>query len=328
MTGVKKAIEMLSRKGGWDELREMSGEFRHLATNFDRDARAIATAAAGGELVRKLSKSKWANVDAVKRATIASQDTTQWIKRHGFWPLAKMQEMVSAIAWFTGEAQAIEMGKTGDEIMIHADAFMMQTQGGGSIKDQTAFQRGNELMKAFFMFGSYFATMYGQQRDIGRKIANKEISAGMWRLMWVAVIPVILEKILRQGVPEDEEEIREIIGAILGYQLMGIPVLRDIGQYAINKALGVETFPLKMSPLSGVFRDAERVATKTFTGEWDFDDKQDVALLLRYFATMTHLPIAKPAMSLYNTPEAYELIKQGEPANAARLVALGRTADE
>jgi hypothetical protein len=33
-------------------------------------------------------------------------------------------------------------------------------------------------------------------------------------------------------------------------------------------------------------------------------------------------------MSLYNTPEAYELIKQGEPANAARLVALGRTADE
>jgi hypothetical protein len=319
---------MLARNGGWDELREMSGEFRHLATNFDRDAKAIAMAATGGDLVRRMSASKWVDVDAAKRATMAVQDTTDWIRRHGFWPISKVQELISAIAWFAGEAQAIEQGMTGDEIMMHADAIMMQTQGGGSTKDLSAFQRGNDLMKAFYLFSSYFASFYGQERDIGRKLANKEIRAGIWRLMWVSIIPVILEQILRKGFPDEEEEMREIIAAMLGYQLMGIPILRDLGQYAINKGLEVETYPLKLSPLSGVLKDAERVVTKTVGGEWDFDDKADAALALRFFSTMTLLPIAKLGMSMYNTPEAYELLMQGEPADAMRLMTLGRTAEE
>ena len=120
------------------------------------------------------------------------------------------------------------------EAIRYADRLIDPTQGSGQPKSLSAIQRGGEFKRLLTMYYSFFSVgmnrLAAAHYDLSQGRENAAINAV--RAHWyVAIMPALLGYIFRNWrMPEDEEWLKEVAGFYFSF----VPILRDLGSYALG----------------------------------------------------------------------------------------------
>lgn len=180
------------------------------------------------------------------------------IKRQGKFPIARevfglvedsyfqliiqFQKVVDIPTWLGAYEKALEAGSDDKRAVALADQAVIDSQGGGSIKDLAAIQRGGPLLKLWTNFYSYFNTTFNLTREsIGRTKFKDPISIGRLAvdLVMLYTVPAILGMALREAVnllvggdePDEEELIDKLIREQLTYIMGSMVGLREASAF-------------------------------------------------------------------------------------------------
>jgi hypothetical protein len=212
------------------------------------------------------------------------------IQRYAYSLIGIMDQSVSVPTWLGAYKKELE--KSGDEeAAIRAgDGAVIRSQGSGATKDLSASQRGTELKKLFTMFYSYGNLLYnrfwlatstaGVQLSKGQHEEAIKNIAAMTFYGWI--LPGTFEFVLREAVRSHEDDdpekfTKRLISSMASGLLQTIPIVRDVGSYLLNKALGVYS-SFRATPIESSIESIGDVVTKgrkliEGTGEWiDFGE--------------------------------------------------------
>lgn len=180
-------------------------------------------------------------IDSVLATTTFNTITKQRIVESFFWTIQVMQRVVDVPTWLGAYEKAMAAGEPEDRAIAIADQAVLDSQGGGQIKDLAATQRGTPALKLWMTFGSFFNTTYNLAVETKRRTRwGKPLS--VWRMatdyLLLFTVPAtfgyLVRELLRGDAPDDDnDDIAEgIIRENLAY-IMGIfPLLRELGGVA------------------------------------------------------------------------------------------------
>ena len=265
VSGLKGAVIPSQRQLAMDK----SNELRHTMQTFDRDARSAYNEMLGMISGSKIDKAKLGHAKVVNFA---------------FYTMGLLQQQVNIATWLGAYNMALAEGRADPETV--ADAIVRKTQSGGGIKDLAKVQRHGPIRKLFTAFYTYFSALYGQLRLAGRRMpAEPGIAAA--QMAALVLLPVFIEKIARDGLPDEEEPPEEWMkGYASGMASFGIatlPILRDVLQPAFSD------FGYSMSPGASVIERGLSSFEQAITGDSDLTRSQ-IKNMARLFSLAAHLP--------------------------------------
>jgi len=228
-------------------VHEKSGEMRNRANDLERDIR----------LALKRMEGKDSPLDNVRR--------------FAFRGIALFDAAVSLPTWTGAYNKGLREGMSEAEAVGYADKMVRDTQGAGSVKDLSAFQRSSEPMKLLGMFYSYFNVFYNRQRGLVRDARAADSFSDYMDVVaqgfWLLVVPTLLGALLSGQGPDDEEEWWAWAARNVGFGVFsGVPVLRDAANTMSNEIAGKGVGGTRLSPVQSIadtgirlYKDAEKL---------------------------------------------------------------------
>lgn len=131
-------------------------------------------------------------------------------KAHAFTMLVKVDAFVSRAVWNSQYLASIEQGRSEKDAVFDADRTVSRTQGTSLKLDLSAVEDSNEILRMLSPMYTYFnsilnlAKRRGGKRKTGR-ISNSRYIADM---MWILLVPALVEEAMLGG-PDDDEEWKE-----------------------------------------------------------------------------------------------------------------------
>lgn len=197
----------------------------------------------------------------------------------------------------------------------YADHVVRQTQGSGRDVDVAKIMAGHggmgQLKKIFTMFYSYFNAQLGmlvRSGAINKQLAktNPALAVAQFTRDFILVfaIPAILTKMVFFGNAEDDFEedewLQKYMLAMVSYGMAMIPLVRDVGSYAVSELTGLTTnYGLKVSPVEsaavGVVKGLGAVGD-IVKGEGTDKDTKDVIMGVSYAAGLPGALVSKTVM--------------------------------
>ena len=171
------------------------------------------------------------------------------IENAAFKPISIMDQIVANVTWLAKFTEASRQGMNEAEAVWQANTAVRRTQGTASLKDLSFAQRGggySEMGKLFTMFGMFFSATHnlfweqGQVSKMKWRSGDKLGAAlgGAKSLVVMAFLPALFDAIVRNGLPEDEEDWENVGRGVISYLSGGIPIVKDAVEFEINKAAG------------------------------------------------------------------------------------------
>jgi GNAT superfamily N-acetyltransferase len=215
--------------------------------------------------------------------TVSSDTLTQQALTESFlWHISMAQRVADVPTWLGQYEKSMAGGESEERAIALADQAVLDSQGGGQIKDLAKVQRGGPVARAFMTFASYGVTVFNSaQRTVG--IAQREgfkDPAAMLRalgnlglLYTVPAIATIAMKHAfgRGGADDDPLNWFQQIGAeMISSAMSGLIFMREISG-AVQIALGLDpgargySGPAALRP----FQVTYDVATQIKQGEGD-----------------------------------------------------------
>ena len=174
------------------------------------------------------------------------------IEESFFWMITRAQMLVDVPTWIGAYEKSISEGATEADSIAFADQAVIDSQGGGQIKDLAQIQRGSPALKLFTNFISYFVTTYNlmaQRYRVTNKKSPAQVIALATDFILLYVVPSALGFALQgalKGFNDDDLEdlpatlaknqlsfllggffgLREFASAIQGYGYNGPPGAR------------------------------------------------------------------------------------------------------
>lgn len=253
-----------------------------------------------------------------KRKTGKFASALDFVRETSFWPIQKMQQVADFPTWMGAYHKAwTQDGMTEDTAIALADQTVIDTQGGGQIKDLARIQRGNEFKKLWTNFYSFFSTTYNLLVEQGK--AKKIGNIGMARLAGdyfalliapPAISMVVFDAILKGEDFEDEADFFwQLMQEILGYGMGTMVGLRDLGGalrgFGFKGPVGTRAF----AELADLFAQIKQ-------------GDLDVTLLkkaLQSAGILLHLPTGQVATTI----DGIVALKEGETESPGALIAGG-----
>lgn len=155
-----------------------------------------------------------------------------------FYLIQKFQQMVDVPTWLGAYEKAIAEGNAEDRAVALADQAVLDSQGGGQLKDLARVQRGGAGQKLFTNFYSFFNTTYnlavesGRATDFGNPLQVGKLVANYLLLFTLpAVWGFALKEALRGDDDEDDfDKVAKRLAIEQVNYLLGTMVLaREIG---------------------------------------------------------------------------------------------------
>lgn len=245
--------------------------------------------------------------------TLNGNKVRLFLSRYAYWLMMKVQQVVDTVVWHGALAKALSDGHGQESAARLADQAVLDTQGGGQVKDQSALERGGNLSKLFTVFYSYMnaalnqgvVQMYTQQ--------NRMRLAAELLLIWV--IPNVLTVLMKEAlVPGDDGEdlakklAKEQISFMLGL-FVGARELSSLGAIVT----GSKDFGYSGVGGTRVISDALRFAKQARQGE---ADEAFVRASINFSGSLFGLPAAQANRSL----KGYRALKEGKTNNPAALL--------
>lgn len=150
--------------------------------------------------------------------------------------IAKAQLIADLPTWIGQYEKSMAAGETEERAAALADQAVLDSQGGGQIKDMAGIQRGGALMKLWTNFYGYFNTTYNLMADRTAQLRRegvRDLPAFAVDQLMLSALPSILTTLLYQlakGDDDDWENLpKQMAEDFFGYMTGLMVGLREIG---------------------------------------------------------------------------------------------------
>lgn len=243
------------------------------------------------------------------------------VKESYFWFIAKAQQIADIPTWIGAYEKALATNPNESLAAAQADQAVLDSQGGGQIKDLAGIQRGGPLLKLFTNFYSYFSATYNLAAQKTRTTSFND-AAQVGRLavdyMLLMVLPSVLATLMREAFKDECREgdyacLAEKLAKDQTSYLLGTVVgLRDLGSM-------IQGFDYSGPVGLRFYSDLAKLYTQVGQGEVD-------AAALKALNNTAGVLFHYPAGQVQKTVEgAVYMADEGDP-NPARLL-FGKPAD-
>jgi hypothetical protein len=204
--------------------------------------------------------------DKAVRAVTADLVTQHALLDSFTWHIGQMQRIADMPVWLGQYAKSLHANETEDRAIAIADQAVLDSQGGGAIKDMARVERGHPVVRAFLLFYSYGNMMLNATtRALGKTDFHSPVRVlelmGQLGLLYVfpSMIQVLLGQATGKDEPPDDESwalwfLEQVTKVSLAQGMNTIPILREF-----QSALG-----------EGNARYGGPAATRIFKMSYDF----------------------------------------------------------
>lgn len=233
----------------WEWANEMSPELRNRSHNLDRDMNVILD--------------QW----SAQGPPVGLASVRQHFALYAMSLISTLDKLSAVPTWIAAYKQGLGKGMIEADAIAYGDKIVRNAHGSGGLPDLAPILRGNEYLKHFTMFMSYFNHNYNQVRDVGREFpaAYRDMKVGDMRagtahfvsglggMVAYLIVPALVHELIKEGLPSGQKGDGVIAWALKGLagQVMSqVPILRDVAHFLVQgHGRGVDV----ASPLGGLF---------------------------------------------------------------------------
>jgi hypothetical protein len=232
-----------------------------------------------------------------------------------YFLMMRMQRMVDVPTWVGAYEKALEAGKDEDTAVALADQAVIDSQGGGMLKDLSAAERGGPVSKLFTVFYSYMNTVYNMGAVSTMTPRSKGRLASDYLMLFV--VPVVLNYALKNAltpdVDDEEPDLEKIAQDLIAEELaflMGTMVVVREFQNVANVVTGKETGARGYEGPAGLrgIGETMKFATQASQGEFDRAFRKSAV-------NMLGLATGLPSAQINRTLDGIEALAEGETEN-------------
>lgn len=254
ITGFIPAVARLGGKYAWVGLSQYT----------THPIKATKSAMEQSEFMRNRGNTRLREIREVAATINGAGKIRKFLNKYSYWLMMKMQQVVDTAIWHGALAKAMDSGKDLDTAIKLADQTVLDTQGGGQIKDLSKFERGSNTQKLFTVFYAYMNTALNQGFVEAKTQKSKAKLAA--DLMMIYVVPTALTALMKSAlIPGDDDDdlakklAKEQISFLLGLFVGG----RELAQLA-NIATGDRFYgyagPSGLRPIDDTYKFAQQAA--------------------------------------------------------------------
>lgn len=165
-------------------------------------------------------------VDAALQGVTRDAVTKQGIADSYFWFIQQAQRFADVPTWLGEYEKAMAAGDTEERAIHRADQAVLDSQGGGQVKDLSEVQRGGPMMKLWTNFYSFFNVVHQQHMEAHARfrLSEKDVGA-VGRLasdyVMLYILPATLGFAIRNGLkgeaPDDDETFLALLAENASY---------------------------------------------------------------------------------------------------------------
>ena len=254
ITGFIPAVARLGGKYAWAGLSQYT----------THPIKATKSAMEQSEFMRNRGNTRLREIREVAATINGAGKIRKFLNKYSYWLMMKMQQVVDTAIWHGALAKAMDNGKDLDTAIKLADQTVLDTQGGGQIKDLSEFERGSNTQKLFTVFYAYMNTALNQGFvEVKTQKSKAKLAAD---LMMIYVVPTALTALMKSAlIPGDDDDdlakklAKEQISFLLGLFVGG----REMAQLA-NIITGDRfygyTGPSGLRPIDDTYKFAQQAA--------------------------------------------------------------------
>lgn len=240
------------------------------------------------------------------------------VRLGAYFMMMKMQRMVDVPTWLGAYEKAIGEGNDEQRAIALADQSVIDSQGGGMLKDLSRIERGGAGLKLFTVYYSYMNTVMNMATMQTMTAKSKGKLAADYAMLFV--VPVVLTTILKQaltpGGDDDwdmEKLAKKLAAEELSYLMGTMVILREFSQ-AGTILFGSDKARDYSGP-AGLRVVADAMTFLKQASQFEFDDafrKASINLL----GDVTGLPSAQINRTITGT----KALVEGKTENPAAVV--------
>nr|DAS49774.1 MAG TPA: crystallin beta/gamma motif-containing protein [Caudoviricetes sp.] len=303
ITGFIPAVARLGGKYAWAGLSQYT----------THPIKATQSAMEQSEFMRNRGNTRLREIREVAATINGAGKIRKFLTKYSYWLMLKVQQIVDTAIWHGALAKAMDSGKDLDTAIKLADQTVLDTQGGGQIKDLSAFERGSNTQKLFTVFYAYMNTALNQGFVEAKTQKSKAKLAA--DLMMIYVVPTALTTLMKSAlIPGDDDEdlakklAKEQISFLLGLFVGG----REMAQLA-NIMTGDRFYgyagPSGLRPIDDTYKFAQQAAQ----GEFD-------SAFVRASVNLLGDAFGLPSAQINRTIKGAEALQDDETDNPAALL--------
>ena len=302
-TGFIPAVARLGGKYAWVGLSQFT----------THPIKATRTAMEQSEFMRNRGNTRLREIREVAATINGAGKIRKFLTKYSYWLMLKIQQIVDTAIWHGALAKAMDNGKDLDTAIKLADQTVLDTQGGGQIKDLSEFERGSNTQKLFTVFYAYMNTALNQGFvEVKTQKSKAKLAAN---LIMIYVIPNALNAMIRSAlIPGDDDEdlakklAKEQISFVLGLFVFG----RELTQLA-NIATGDRFYgyagPSGLRPIDDGFKFVQQAVQ----GEFD-------SAFVRASVNLLGDAFGLPSAQINRTIKGAQALQDDETDNPAALL--------
>jgi len=272
--------------------------------------------------VRQALKQPGGWFDTLVRTVSRDSLTQQTILDGYLWHIGVAQRVADIPTWLGGYEKARAAGEDEARAIALADQGVLDSQGGGQIKDLAQIQRGSPTAKLFLTFYSYGNTVLNATADVAGATNFKSpasVVTFLGHLSLLAIMPAIATEALRCASGKADchdwpQFLERVGGQILGDVMNMMVGLRELGAAAKTAAgfdpgtRGYEG-PAALRPIALFYQLAQQVQ------QGDVDQG-----LARATNAVAGILFRYPAAQVQRTVDGWAALAEGRSHNPAALL--------
>ena len=244
-----------------------------------------------------------------------------------FAPMQSLQLVADMPTWWGAYQKALsdpalmdaENGVDEATAIARADQAVIDSQGGGQIKDLAKVQRGGNLQKLFTVFYGYFSAAYNLGVDQTKKTNFKspvEVMALAWDFLLLYSVPSVLASLLKDALmpsgagDDDWEKIaRKLASEQISY-LMGLMVGLREATGAVQYITGTKMFDTAYGGPAGLrfFQELDKLGKQIGQGDLD-------RALARSVINVGGIALHLPSAQINRTVDGVIALSEGKTEN-------------
>lgn len=240
------------------------------------------------------------------------------LQQAGFAPMRWADMKVALPLWHAMYRKSLDEGMDDKEAVAKADEFVAATQGGNRAIDRSVIQLSR--LKFFAVFMSAAGAYFNKNMETVDKIKFGKISTaeGVYTLALEGLLPAaasgLISWVFAGGLGDDDEDkaTRAFWRTILTEPISGMPIIRDIADFAIGKALGNrggQKVALEHSYLRGVNTIIDRVFNPV-SGPFENDVYNFLYSTSKVISELYNVPVIDVYERAKKIAQTYDLIEK------------------
>lgn len=269
--------------------------------------------------MRTRSMTRLRELAEVRAQVKGAGKTRQTIDGTAYFLMLRAQQLVDVPTWWGAYEKAIAAGELEARAVALADQAVIDSQGGGTVKDLSAIERGGPALKLFTTFYQFFNVTLNNATAQTMTNESKAKTAADYLLLFV--VPVILGALMKSvvtpgdsGDDDPEKLAKRLAGEEISF-LFGLMFgVREISG-AVQAATGTSQYGTDYSGPAGLrpISDLAKLGKQVHQGEADAALRRAV---IRTAGEVLRLPAAQVNRSL----DGAQALSEGRTENPAALV--------